>query len=146
MKKATSVDSKASNPKDGAATSRLDLSLVPDTARIYGALAFTEGDQKYGGYNYREAGVKASVYVAALGRHMARWFDGEEADPGTKVPHLASAIACVAVLIEGTVVGNMADDRPPPAGVSRLLDEAEGIVAHLQRTIPRRAARVTRKP
>ena len=137
-------DSKASNPKDSAATTRLDLSLFPDTARAYGALAFTEGDLKYGGYNFREAGAKASVYVAALGRHMAKWYDGEETDPTTKVPHLANALACIAVLIDGTVQGNLNDDRPPSAGVAKVLDDAQAIVAHLQQTFPRKAARVTR--
>ena len=144
-KLAVRKDSKASNPKDNAATTRLDLSLFPRTALIYGVLAFVEGDLKYGGYNYREAGVKASVYLAALERHMSRWEDGEEADPKTRVPHLGSALACIAVLIEGIVAGNMTDDRPPSVGVSRLLDEAERIVDHLQRKIPRRARRVTRK-
>lgn len=138
-------DSKASNPKDNAATTRLDLSLFPQTAVIYGALAFTEGDLKYGGYNFREAGAKVSVYLAALKRHAARYEDGEDVDPLTGIPHLGSIEACAAVLIDCTVSGNLVDDRPPSVGVSRLLDEAERVVDHLQRTIPRRAKRVTRK-
>ena len=138
-------EGKATNPKDGAATTRLDLSLFPDTARIYGALAFTEGDLKYGGYNFREAGAKASVYLAALGRHIAKWTDGEDVDPVTCVPHLANALACIAVLIDGEVSGNLNDDRPIPVGIPNLLDDAEAVVRHLQNEFPRRAARVTRK-
>ena len=105
---------KPTNPKDRAATHRLDLSLFPETARVFGAVAMTEGDSKYGGYNYRNAGVKVSIYKAACDRHLGKYFDrGEWADPITGVPHLASALACIAVLIDGNVTGNITDDRPP---------------------------------
>lgn len=83
-------DHKDTNPKDGAATSRLDLTLFPQTALAYGALAFTEGHLKYGGYNWRDAGVNASVYVAAALRHLTKWYNGEAFDPKTGVPHLAN--------------------------------------------------------
>lgn len=104
---------KPTNPKDSAATDRLDLTLFPDTAVAYGALAFTEGDLKYGAYNWRVAGVAASVYVAALRRHVAKWYNGEDFDPDTGVPHLANAIACIAVLIDAGECGCLNDDRPP---------------------------------
>ena len=110
----TSPITKPSNPKDRAATHRLDLTLFPETARIFGAVAMTEGDSKYGGYNYRAAGVCVSTYVAALGRHIGKYYDrGEWADEKTGVPHLANALACIAVLIDGHVANNLTDDRPP---------------------------------
>lgn len=134
------TDTKATNPKDTAATTRLDLTLVPDSAVAYCALAMTEGDLKYGGYNWREAGVQTSVYVAALRRHIAKYFNGEWADPKTKVPHLANALACLAVLVDAHEHGNLNDDRPP-AQASGLYDRAEEIVAHLQTIFPRRTRR-----
>lgn len=136
-------DTKPSNPKDAAATTRLDLSLFPATARAYGALALVEGDQKYGGYNYRAAGVRASVYYAACGRHLDKWFNGEECDPKTGVPHLANAIACLAVLIDGIEVGNWTDDRPPALNLAALLERCQEKVATLHRIFPRRAERYT---
>lgn len=123
---------KPSNPKDRAATSRLDLSLFPDSAAAYGALAFSEGDLKYGGYNYRDCGVSANVYVAACRRHLAKWYNGEEEDPTTNIPHLASALACIAVIIEGVELGNLKDDRPPKMDMGDLLNRCEGKVKHLQ--------------
>ena len=90
---------KLSNPKDRIATTRLDLSLFPMTAVVYGALAFVEGDLKYGGFNWRVAGVSVSTYVAALLRHVSKWYNGELEDNVTGVPHLASAIACLSVII-----------------------------------------------
>jgi hypothetical protein len=129
-------DLKATNPKDRAATSRLDLSLFPDTAVIYGALAMTEGDCKYGGYNYRVGGVLASVYYAATSRHLAKWFGGEWADPRTNVPHLASALACIAVVIDAVECGVLKDDRPPRVDVAGLLTRFEENVKHLQTMFP----------
>ena len=127
-----SEDFKATNPKDQQATSRLDLTLWPDTATAYGALAMTEGHLKYGAYNWRAAGVQASVYVAALRRHMAKWYNGEENDPKTGVPHLANALACIAILVDAKEVNKLNDDRPPKGDMTELLNDFEKRVAELQ--------------
>lgn len=125
-------DRKATNPKDRVATTRLDLSLFPTTAIAYGALAMTEGDLKYGGYNYRTAGVKASVYFSAANRHLIKWFNGEWADKKTEVPHLASALACISVVIDAIECDKLNDDRPPKCDMGDLLDQMEKKVIHLQ--------------
>lgn len=123
---------KESNPKDRAASNRLDLSLWPDTATCYGALAMSEGDFKYGGFNYRESGVKASVYKAACERHLMKWFNGEERDPVTGVHHLANGLACLAVLVDSIECGKLNDDRPPKCDVAGLLGRTEPQVKHLR--------------
>lgn len=138
-------DSKSTNPKDVEATTRLDISLFPPSAIAYGALAMVEGDLKYGGYNYRVSGVQTSVYYAALNRHMAKYFNGEWADTKTQVPHLASALACVAILIDAHEQGNLNDDRPPQQS-TEIYERFEGLVAHIQKTFPRRAKRYRAKP
>lgn len=139
------LQSKPSNPKDAAATNRLDLSLFPATARAYGALAMVEGDQKYGGYNYRSAGVNGSIYYAAANRHLDKWYNGEENDPVTGIPHLANAIACLAVLIDGIEMGNWTDDRPPKTDLNRILTDFESRVGKIKELYPRRANRFTEK-
>lgn len=139
-----SDDSKATNPKDQQATTRLDLSLFPDSAVAYGALAFVEGDQKYGGYNWREAGVQTSVYIAALRRHIAKYWNGEWADPKTQVPHLANALACIAILIDAHEQGNLNDDRPPTQDPA-FYANVEATVAHIQKLFPRRVERYRAK-
>ncbi len=136
-------DLKPTNPKDRMATSRLDISLFPQTALVYGAMGMTEGDSKYGGYNYRAAGVLASIYYAATQRHLMKWFNGEELDPKTKVPHLASALACTAILIDAVVCDMLKDDRPPKAPVGALLDNAEKLVNHLHTLFPDGVPRYT---
>ena len=136
-------DFKATNPKDRLATNRLDLSLFPDTAVAYGALGMTEGDSKYGGYNYRVGGVLASVYYAATRRHLAKYFNGEWADRKTNVPHLASALACVAILIDAHECGVLRDDRPPKSDLDKLLSSFEPLVAALHKMFPTGPARYT---
>lgn len=138
-------DTKPSNPKDAAATTRLDLSVFPESAVIYGALAFTEGAYKYGAYNYREVGVSASVYVAACKRHLAKWYNGKNKDKKTKIPHLANALACIAVMIDGEVKGNLIDDRPPAVDLEELFETAQELVAHLQKLFPNAVPRYTEK-
>lgn len=129
-------DTKESNPKDRAASTRLDFSVWPETASAYGALAMTEGDYKYGAYNYRVSGVRASVYISALRRHIAKWYNGEWADPHTKVPHLANALACIGVLIDAHECDALVDDRPPVCDMGGLLADFEAIVHHLQSIYP----------
>lgn len=134
---------KSSNPKDRAATSRLDLSLFPQPAIMYGALGMTEGDIKYGGYNYRAVGVSVSTYIAACCRHLFKYYNGEWADPKTKVPHLANALACLAIIVDSYEMGNLVDDRPPAMPLTERFDEFEQIIKHLQAILPPGPPRVT---
>jgi len=105
--------SKPTNPKDAAAFDKAPLHLVPASLKAYAAIALAEGLMKYGAWNWRAAGVRASIYKAALDRHMDKWWNGEDFDPKTGVPHLANAVACLAVLIDSQFQDNLTDDRPP---------------------------------
>ena len=126
------MSDKPTNPKDALAVSKLPLHLVPDTVKVYAALAFAEGAAKYGGYNWRVAGVRASVYRSALERHLAKWWNGEWADEKTGVPHLASIIACAGILLDANAVGKLTDDRPPAAPLGPIID---GMEADIRRVL-----------
>lgn len=130
-------DFKPSNPKDIAAMDRLDLSLVPSTALVALAVAFSEGDWKYGGYNFRNVGVSASTYDAAEKRHQSKWYNGEDLDPKTGIPHLWNAIACLAVLIDAIECGKLNDDRPPKVDIGGMIDRAQGIIKKFRENTPR---------
>src|SRR3990172_2778020 len=127
------MDSKETNPKDAIGCKKLPLHLVPGSLKVAAALAFLEGALKYGKYNWRVAGVRMSIYLDALERHLEKFKNSEWADEGTKVPHLASIIACAGIIIDAKLVGKLVDDRPPRAHVSRLIDDSVEIVEHLQR-------------
>lgn len=122
---------KDTNPKDAIGSSKIPLHLVPDTMMIFAAMAFAEGDSKYIGYNFRVAGVRGSIYIAALRRHLMRYVNGEWADKKTGVPHLGSVLACAAILIDGHVIGNIVDDRPPAVDLNDCIEEAERVIAHV---------------
>jgi hypothetical protein len=114
---------KHTNPKDVIGSGKVPLELVPDTMRIAAAMAFLEGAAKYGRYNWRVAGVRASIYKSALDRHLAAWWNGEDMDPDSGLPHLWKALSCLAVLIDAEEADKLTDDRPPRLDVASMLAE-----------------------
>ena len=126
-------DQKATNPKDQIGSKKIGTTLVPDVIVYYASLGLLEGALKYGTANWSEAGVRVSIYLDACGRHLAKFKAGEWCDPDTEVPHLASAIACLGIILDANMRGMITDDRPPanPAMI-RWIDEAQGSVMHLK--------------
>ena len=111
------------NPKDLLGMAKVSLSKFPPAARIYGALAMADGARKYGAFNWREKKVIASIYKDAMDRHMEAWFDGEENAEDSGYPHLAHALACIAIIIDAKETGNLYDDRPVPGAAGRLIKQ-----------------------
>jgi hypothetical protein len=108
---------KATNPKDLLGERRVPLALIP--LRVLGqlGLAFLEGGIKYGPFNWRKGGVKASTYLSAALRHIISYAEGEQWDPyvlaktGAKVHHLAKAMACLSIILDAEREGVLEDDR-----------------------------------
>lgn len=112
---------KPTNPKDAIGSDKLPFGLVPSTIRTFAALGMLEGACKYGRYNFRAVGVRASIYYDALQRHIESWWNGEDCDPNTGIPHMASALSCIAILLDAGVIGKLTDDRPPKAPIGDLI-------------------------
>lgn len=123
---------KETNPKDAIGTTKLPLHLVPSVIPAYAALAFTEGAMKYGKYNWRVAGVRVSIYIDAMRRHIEKFQNGEWEDPDTRVPHLASVIACAGIILDAYHANKLTDDRPPVCDMASVIDGMQEIVVHLQ--------------
>ena len=121
-------DLKPSNPKDAVGIRKAGLSASPTYVQYLVGLAMAEGARKYGRHNYREVGVRYSVYYDAALRHLHQWWEGEDVDPDSGLPHPAKAVACLAVLLDAMLLGNGSDDRPPkyPEGWMKPLHEAAG--------------------
>jgi hypothetical protein len=114
-------DGDTGNPKDRIGIKKPQLDLVPPALRVYAALAFKDGAAKYGPYNWRQNDVKASIYYAAVGRHLDAWFEGENYADDSGVPHLAHAAAGLAILIDALENDNLIDDRPPSGPTPKLI-------------------------
>lgn len=122
---------KASNPKEAAGSTRLPLHLIPDGPLAELSLAHYEGATKYGAFNWRVAGVRASTYVAACRRHLSKWWNGENRDPKTRVHHLANAMACLVILMDAEIQNMLNDDRPPKQDLDGLYETLAATQAHL---------------
>lgn len=131
--------SKPSNPKDLIGTDKVPLSLVPGSAIAYQSLGHLEGHLKYGLVNWREAGVRFSIYIDALLRHTQKLLNGEWEDSVTKVPHLGSMGACINIIIDAYESGKLIDDRPKQAPVSETIDRLGANVKHLRQLYADRA-------
>ena len=109
------------------------FSVIPPAAVAYFGVAMRygayeaprkDGSFGYGPYNWRDQPVEASTYVDATIRHIMQFWDGENDDPGSKVPHLAAAIASLGILIDAIENGVCKDDRPENkcGAVSKVID------------------------
>lgn len=124
------MQDKETNPKDAIATNKLPLHLVSPIVKAYQAIAHFLGNVKYGAWNFRAAGARASVYRSAVDRHLDAWWEGEEIDPTDGTPHLANALCCINILIEAKESGRLVDDRPPsrPEVLARIRAEFEALM------------------
>ncbi len=123
---------KPSNPKDIIGSDKLPLHLSPNTASALGCLALLDGALKYGRSNFRAIGVRASIYYDATLRHLTKWFEGEDTDEDSGLPHLAHVLACVAILVDAGAAGKLNDDRALPAGYLAFVTSLTPHVARLK--------------
>lgn len=107
------MEYKPSNPKDSVGIKKVPFSTVPSEVTAEVGLAMLEGALKYGRHNYRSVGVRASVYYDAALRHLTSFWEGQDTDPDSGLPHLVKCLACLYVLRDSQHMGNWVDDRPP---------------------------------
>lgn len=108
------------NPKTRMGALKIPLHLVPPSARYYMAMAFEDGERKYGPFNWRDEGVSTSVYIDALDRHRDAFWDGEDLARDSKVHHLGHIMACCAIILDAMECGTLNDDRPTPGPATKL--------------------------
>ena len=104
---------KDTNPKDAVGVKKAPVSTVSGAVIAEIGLGMLEGARKYGRHNYRESGVRASVYRDAAWRHLNQWWEGQDDDPDSGMNHIAKALACLTVLRDAMIYDNWVDDRPP---------------------------------
>ena len=122
---------KDSNPKAAQGIKKVPTHVIPSNVTSELGLALLEGALKYGSFNWRVAGVRVSTYVDAVNRHISAFFNGEDIDPESGISHVTKAIACLVVLRDSQMYGNVNDDRPPqlPDGWQQELNKkAEALI------------------
>lgn len=100
------------NPKHAAGRKKASMDGIPPIAIVREGAVMRHGYEKYGKFNWGEAGVVASVYYEAALRHLLAWYTGEDIDPESGQPHLAHVRACAGIVIDCTERGILDDDRP----------------------------------
>lgn len=108
---------KQTNPKDAIGDTKVPLALCSPIAHAHWALGQFAGMTKYGSWNWRAAGVRSSVYLSAMKRHIDAYASGEEHDPVDGSHHLGNVMACAAILLDAQAAGKLTDDRPPSVSV-----------------------------
>lgn len=117
----TEIDDDA-NPKDKIGCKKPPLDLIPASADLMESQVLSLGASKYGRFNWRGTPVRASVYVAAMRRHLAQWLDGENVDSESEINHLAHCRANISILIDALTNGTLIDDRVP-GNASQLINQ-----------------------
>lgn len=103
---------KQSNPKDLIGVEKTPFSTISMPVFAEVGVAMLEGALKYGRHNYREIGVRTSVYIDATMRHVTAYWEGESIDPDSGVSHLTKAISSLMVLRDAEIRDKVYDDRP----------------------------------
>lgn len=99
------------NPKQIYGDKKIPIHLWPLAATTLGSLGLLEGMLKYGRNNWRAQPVLASTYIAAAKRHIELFNECEDLAPDTSNPHLANALASLAILADAQAHGTLIDDR-----------------------------------
>lgn len=109
------TETKLTNPKDMVGTRKAGISCVPHAVLAELGVAMLEGACKYGRFNWRVSGVRASVYLDALNRHIFEqwWDEGEDIDADSQLSHITKAISTLVVMRDAMIQGMLVDDRPP---------------------------------
>lgn len=82
------------------------LSALEDCARVFGY-----GREKYAAWNWAK-GMDWSVAYGCLLRHLSAWFNGEDNDPESGLPHLGHAMCNLVMLSTFARTYPEGDDRP----------------------------------
>lgn len=104
--------SKPTNPKDAVGIRKPSLFAMPMPPLFEIGVVMTLGAHKYGKHNWRDMGVRSTVYFDAVMRHLTVYFEGEDFDPESGVSHLAHAAACLIILLDAGLHQLLKDDRP----------------------------------
>lgn len=109
------------NPKTVYGMSKPGIEGVPAAPLFMVGEVMRFGAAKYGLTNWRHDPISASVYYNAAMRHLFSWWDGDNLDTETGLPHLAHAAACLMIILDAGLTDDLNDDRPSAGLTSTYL-------------------------
>ena len=131
------MTTKQTNPKDTVGIRKWrNFCTVPLTVMAEVGVAMLEGAAKYGRHNYRDSGVRASVYVDAAVGHIVQYWEGEDIDADSQLNHITKAIASLVVLRDAAIQGMLTDDRPPKGNLDVVRADMQNVVDKLFEKYP----------
>ena len=101
----------AENPKKACGDAKPSIRFMPAAPLLDVARVFENGAGKYGLRNWRKQPIAYSTYYSAMFRHLAAWFEGEDADPESGKHHLAHVVASCLIVMDSEARGTGIDDR-----------------------------------
>lgn len=110
------------NPKTAVGLTKPSLRAIPPAALLHLGRAMSNGEGKYGLFNWREHAVSSSVYYDAAMRHLLAWWDGENEAADSGVHHLAHVMACCAIVLDAHASGKLNDNRGLPGAFPELVE------------------------
>lgn len=118
------------NPKDLIGNTKVPLSAFPAVAVAHGAHAMVDGRDKYGPWNWRDNSVVADIYIDAAKRHLDNWFERQDTAKDSEVHHLGHALACIGIILDAEMTGNLVDNRPPKSNgdLDAVFDKINAII------------------
>ena len=117
------MESADKNPKLALGAAKPGVHNIPPAALVAIGRVMQEGERKYGPMNWRTEAVPVSVYYDAALRHLLAYWDGQDIDVESGLPHLWLAASNLCILIDAHTSGGvwLDDDRPPVAGFTNVL-------------------------
>lgn len=112
------LETRVTDPKTGGQKGMKPerMALLPwgvlrEISKVYGFGAKKYDDPKVGPYNWRR-GYAYSLSFDAMQRHLSAWWEGEDMDPESHLPHLCHAAWHIFNLLFYQMNGVGKDDRP----------------------------------
>ena len=121
----------ATDPDTGAQKLKKDIryDLLPVLPIAEISRVYAYGEQKYSSHNWR-GGYDWSLSYAALQRHLSRFWDGEDNDPESGLPHLSHAGFHILALLEFMHTNRQKDDRYATAKSRELRADARTAIGN----------------
>lgn len=117
------MSSPDANPKHAVGALKPGLHAIPPVALLLLGQVMQHGAAKYGLMNWRKTRISASTYYDAMQRHLLAWWDGQDNDPDSGLPHLAHVMASCALALDAEQCETLDDDRPVPGQAAALIAE-----------------------